>query len=218
MGEVIDCGVMDFQTAFCLQERLVAGIAGKSESETLLLMEHPGVYTIGTGGDRANLLDSEAPLIRTNRGGDITWHGPGQLVGYPLVNLGERGKDLHRCLRFIEEVLIRTATEFDVEAWRVPDRTGVWAARGKLASIGVGVRRWVTMHGFALNVDPDLAAFTRINPCGMPGCPVTSLRLENGHSPSMAEVKLRVKTIFWDLLTDYCALRPPLENNPADMT
>lgn len=199
---VIDCGVMDFQAAFLLQERLVAGISANSEPETLLLMEHPGVYTIGTGGDRANLLDPESTLFRTNRGGDITWHGPGQLVGYPLVNLGERGQDLHCWLRFIEELLIRTVAEFGVDAWRTPGRTGVWAARGKLASIGVGVRRWVTMHGFALNVDPDLTPFSRINPCGLPGCPVTSLLLESGDSPSLSEVKRRVKTIFWELLAD----------------
>ncbi len=198
----IDCGVMDFQAAFLLQERLVAGIAANSEPETLLLMEHPSVYTIGTGGDRANLLDPESTVIRTNRGGDITWHGSGQLVGYPLVNLGERGQDLHCWLRFIEELLIRTVAEFGVEAWRVPGITGVWAARGKLASIGVGVRRWVTMHGFALNIDPDLTQFARINPCGVPGCPVTSLQLERGYSPSLPEVKRMVETIFWELLAD----------------
>lgn len=202
MLQVIDCGVMDFQAAFQLQERLVAGIAANSEPESLLLMEHPAVYTIGAGGNRANLLDAESTLLRTNRGGDITWHGPGQLVGYPLVNLAERGKDLHCWLRFIEELLIRTVAESGVEAWRVPGRTGVWTARGKLASIGVGVRRWVTMHGFALNVDPDLTPFARINPCGLPGCPVTSLLLENGYSPSLSEVKSRVESIFRDLLAD----------------
>jgi lipoyl(octanoyl) transferase len=165
-------------------------------------MEHPGVYTIGTGGNRSNLLDPGSTVLRTNRGGDITWHGPGQLVGYPLVNLGERGQDLHCWLRFIEELLIQTVAEFGVEAWRIPGRTGVWAARGKLASIGVGVRRWVTMHGFALNVDPDLTQFARINPCGVPGCPVTSLLLERGYSPSLSEVKRRVETIFRELLAD----------------
>ena len=199
---IIDCGVMDFQDAFLLQERLVAGIAANSEPETLLLMEHPAVYTIGAGGNRANLLDPEITLLRTNRGGDVTWHGPGQLVGYPLVNLGVRGRDLHCWLRFIEEILIQTVAEFGVEAWRVPGRTGVWAARGKLASIGVGVRRWVTMHGFALNVDPDLTPFTRINPCGMPGCPVTSLLLESRRVPPLPEVKKAVSAIFRELLTE----------------
>ncbi len=203
MGNTIDCGVLDFQDAFRLQERLVADIAAGTEPETLLLLEHPAVYTIGTGGNQANLLDPEIPLVRINRGGDITWHGPGQLVGYPLVNLGERGRDLHRWLRFIEELLIRVAAEYGVEAWRVTGRTGVWTPQGKLASIGVGVRRWVTMHGFALNVDPDLTSFTKINPCGMPGCPVTSLQLECDRSPTLAEVKTRVETVFWELLDNY---------------
>lgn len=202
MIQVIDCGVMDFQAAFLLQERLVAGIAASCDPETLLLMEHPAVYTIGAGGNRANLLDPESTVLRTNRGGDITWHGPGQLVGYPLVNLAERGQDLHCWLRFIEELLIRTVAESGVEAWRVPGRTGVWSARGKLASIGVGVRRWVTMHGFALNVDPDLAPFARINPCGLPGCPVTSLQLERGYSFPLSEIKGRVENIFRELLDD----------------
>jgi len=203
MGNTIDCGVLDFQDAFRLQERLVADIAAGTEPETLLLLEHPAVYTIGTGGNQANLLDPEIPLVRINRGGDITWHGPGQLVGYPLVNLGARGKDLHRWLRFIEELLIRVVAEYGVAARRVPARTGIWTAKGKLASIGVGVRRWVTMHGFALNVEPDLTSFTKINPCGMPGCPVTSLQLECDHSPTLAEVKTRVETVFWELLDNY---------------
>lgn len=202
MVAVIDCGVMDFHDALHLQERLVAAIASGNEAETLLLLEHPPVYTIGSGGNSANLLDPECRLIRTNRGGDITWHGPGQLVGYPLVHLGTRGRDLHCWLRLIEELLILTAGEFAVEAWRVPGRTGVWAKNGKLASIGIGVRRWVTMHGFALNVAPDLSNFGRINPCGMQGCPVTSLLLESGRSPSLAAVKSCLNAIFRQLLAD----------------
>ncbi len=203
MGNTIDCGVLDFQEAFQLQERLVADIAAGTEPETLLLLEHPAVYTIGTGGNQANLLDPETPLVRINRGGDITWHGPGQLVGYPLVRLGDRGKDLHRWLRFIEELLILVVAEYGVAARRVPDRTGVWTAQGKLASIGVGVRRWVSMHGFALNVDSDLTSFTKINPCGMPGCPISSLRQECNYPPALTEVKTRVGSAFWELLGDY---------------
>ncbi|HZV81472.1 MAG TPA: lipoyl(octanoyl) transferase LipB [Geobacteraceae bacterium] len=202
MIRVIDCGVMGFPDALRLQEKCVAAIDTGSDVETLLLVEHPPVYTIGTGGNGANLLDPKRPLIRTNRGGDITWHGPGQLVGYPLVNLGERGRDLHCWLRFLEELLIRTAAEFGVSAWRIPGKTGVWAERGKLAAIGVGVRRWVTMHGFALNVSPDLTEFSRINPCGIPGCPVTSLQQENGHPTELAEVKEHTKRIFRELLPE----------------
>lgn len=202
MVQVIDCGLMDFPAALRLQEELVTGIASGSSAETMLLLEHPSAYTIGSGGNSANLLDPEITLLRTNRGGDITWHGPGQLVGYPLVNLGARGRDLHRWQRFIEELLIRTVAEFDVVAWRIPGKTGAWAARGKLAAIGVGVRHWITMHGFALNVAPDLTPFKRINPCGMPGCPVTSLQEETGCAPPLAEVKTKIKTIFRELLDE----------------
>lgn len=202
MVQVVDCGNMDFPAALRLQEGLVTGIAAGSSAETLLLLEHPSVYTIGAGGNSANLLAPEISLLRTNRGGDITWHGPGQLVGYPLVNLGVRGRDLHCWLRFLEELLIRTVAEFGVAARTVPGSTGVWAEGGKLASIGVGVRRWATMHGFALNVAPDLTHFKRINPCGMPGCPVTSLQQENGCAPPLAKVKTRVATIFPELLDE----------------
>lgn len=200
--QVIDGGVMDYRLAFALQERLVTGIADRLESETLLLLEHPGIYTIGAGGDAANRRDPTIIPLRVNRGGDITWHGPGQLVGYPLVNLGERSRDLHRWLRFIEEVLIQTVAGYGVAAWRVPGKTGVWAAGGKLASIGVGVRRWVTLHGFALNVAPDLRPFTRIHPCGIQDCPVTSLLQEAGQSPSMAQIKTRVRDVFLPLLAE----------------
>jgi len=203
MIRVIDCGVMGFPDALHLQEQCVAAIARGSDAETLLLVEHHPVYTIGTGGDSANLLDGEQALVRTNRGGDVTWHGPGQLVGYPLINLGERGKDLHRWVRFLEEILIRTATASGVAAWRVPGKTGVWTKGGKLASIGVGVRRWITMHGFALNVAPDPGRVSLINPCGIPGCPITSLQRERGDSVGVAEVKRSVEKIFLGLLPEY---------------
>lgn len=175
-------GLIDFQEAYALQERLAAGVAAGTEDETLLLLEHPPVYTIGSGGNAENILDPSIRAVRINRGGDVTYHGPGQLVGYPIVDLGRRGRDLHRYLRFLEELLIRTAAPFGVKAGRVAGRTGVWSGApptlAKLASIGVGVRRWVTMHGFALNVTADPAPFRRINPCGIAACPVTSLSME----------------------------------------
>src|SRR5512144_428211 len=150
--ETLDLGMIDFHDAFALQERLAAEVAAEAAPETLLLLEHPPVYTIGSGGDEANILDPAIEAVRINRGGDVTWHGPGQLVGYPIVNLGRRSRDLHRYLRFLEELLIAVAGDFRVEAWRIPGKTGIWTEEGKLASIGVGVRRWVTMHGFAFNV------------------------------------------------------------------
>ena len=178
--QILDLGLIDFHDALAIQERLATEVAAGETPETLLLLEHPPVYTIGSGGSADNILDPTIAAVRTNRGGDVTWHGPGQLVGYPIVDLGRRRRDLHRYLRFLEELLIAVAGDFRVEAWRIPGRTGIWTEEGKLGSIGVGVRRWVTMHGFAFNVAPDLSAFGRINPCGFPGCPVTSLAGEGG--------------------------------------
>jgi lipoyl(octanoyl) transferase len=185
-------GLIDFHEAYALQERLAAGVAAGTEQETLLLLEHPPVYTIGSGGKAENILDPSITAVRINRGGDVTYHGPGQLVGYPIIDLGRRGRDLHRYLRFLEGLLIRTAAVLGVEGRRVAGRTGVWTgpppALAKFASIGVGVRRWVTMHGLALNVTTDLAPFQRINPCGIAACPVTSLALERGGRVMMEDV------------------------------
>jgi lipoyl(octanoyl) transferase len=197
-----DLGTIDFHEAYAIQERLAAGVAAGTEVETLLLLEHPPVYTIGSGGKVENVLDGSIRTVRINRGGDVTWHGPGQLVGYPIVNLGRRRRDLDRYLRFLEELLVAVAADFRVEAWRIPGRTGIWTEEGKLASIGVGVRRWVTMHGFAFNVSPELAAFALINPCGIEGCPVTSLAREMAGTVAMVEVKGRVAERFGPLMEE----------------
>ncbi len=198
----IDCGVIGFREAFAIQERLATGIVIGNEEETLMLLEHHPVYTIGSGGTISNILDPEIRVERTNRGGDVTWHGPGQLVGYALVNLGKRGRDLHRWLRFLEELLIVTLDNFGIRGRRYYGITGVWTGQGKIAFIGVGVRRWVTMHGFCLNVRPDLGAYERINPCGFPGCPLSSMEMENNPAPSQAEVKKRLGENFQRLLNE----------------
>jgi lipoyl(octanoyl) transferase len=200
--QIINCRQMDFHVALTLQDRLVQAIAAGQEPDTLLLLEHPPVYTMGRGGNDANLLDPGLMVIRTNRGGDVTWHGPGQLVAYPLVNLGNRGGDLHVWLRFLEELMLRTVCYFGVAARRIAGKTGIWTDHGKLASVGIGVRRQVTMHGVALNVNPDLAAFTSINPCGMPDCPVTSLARELPAAPELSEVKERTAILFRRLLDE----------------
>lgn len=197
---ILDCGLVEYRTALALQERLAAGIAAGTEEETLLLLEHPAVYTIGRGGDPRNILDPSLPVERVNRGGDVTWHGPGQVVGYPLVDLGHRGRDLHRWLRFLEEVLIATLTAFHIPAHRIEGQTGVWTDSGKIGFIGVGVRRWVTLHGFALNVCPDLAVYERIHPCGLVGCPVTSMTKEAGTPFDPEKVDAVVRTEFQRLL------------------
>jgi len=200
---VRELGIMAYREAFVLQEQLAAEARGDLHGETLLLLEHPLVYTMGRSGSDGNVLDPSVEVVRVNRGGDVTCHGPGQLVGYPIINLGQRGKDLRRHLRFLEELLIHTAADFGVTAYRVEGRTGVWTDSGKLASIGVGVRHWVTMHGFALNVSNDLAAFRRIHPCGIALCPIASLESIRGVKMSPREVSTLIVTRFEKLLNEW---------------
>jgi lipoyl(octanoyl) transferase len=201
-----DLGLIDFHEAYALQERLAAGVAAGTTEEMLLLLEHPPVYTTGSGGSDRNILDPSICPVRINRGGDATFHGPGQLVAYPIIDLARRGRDLHRYLRFLEELVIRIAAEFGVAAHRISGKTGVWTGSppvaAKLASIAVGVRRWVTMHGFALNVTTDLSRFSCINPCGIVACPVTSLLMESSKALSVEEIKERVALRFEMLLDD----------------
>lgn len=198
----LDLGIIDFGEAWAIQEQLATEVAAARIPETLLLLEHQPVYTMGSGGNDANILDGSVQAVRINRGGDVTWHGPGQLVGYPLIDLSRRGRDLHRYLRFLEEFLIVTAADYGVKACRIPGRTGIWAEDGKLAAIGVGVRRWVTMHGFALNVTNDLAPFNAINPCGMAGCKVTSLQVLSGRVPDVGDVKVNIAGRFEGMLDE----------------
>jgi lipoyl(octanoyl) transferase len=201
--KVRDLGLMGYACAYSLQEQLAEDLFKGLETETLLLLEHPPVYTIGRGGSEKNVLNAAVDPIRINRGGDVTYHGPGQLIGYPIIDLGVRGRDLHSYLRFLEEVLISVAGDFQIKAFRVSGRTGVWTQEGKLASIGVGVRRWISMHGFALNVSTDLTGFSPINPCGIAACPVTSLEKMRGIRVPMEEVKAAVKRHFDHLLRQW---------------
>lgn len=203
MGEVdfLDLGRIDYRAALQRQEEAVAEIAAGGD-ERVFLLEHPHVITLGRRADERNLIDRHGPegitieVHRIGRGGDVTYHGPGQLVGYPLLHLDRRRRDLHLFLRDLEESLIRTATTFGVSAFRRPGLTGVWTESGKLASIGIGVRRWVTWHGFALNVSTDLRYFGLMHPCGIPDCPMTSLERLTGRSVPMPEVKSTFKQAF----------------------
>ena len=206
--QVLHCGRMDYAAALEMQEHLAAAVAAGTAPETLLLLEHPAVYTIGRDGDAAHLLDPLTDLRRVNRGGDITWHGPGQLVGYPIVLLGRRGRDLHQWLRLLEELLIRTLAEFALPAERRPGLTGVWCERGKIGFIGVGVRRWVSLHGFSLNVCPDLTAFNSIVPCGLPSCPVTSMAAAISPAPAPEAVAAVLGRLFPALLDERLPLVP----------
>lgn len=200
---VHDLGTVAYDEAHTLQERYAAGVFRGGEPERLLLLEHVPVYTIGRNGCEGNVLDRSVRVIRISRGGDVTFHGPGQLVGYPIINLKKRGGDLRHYLRFLEEVLIRVVAEYGVDAFRVEGKTGVWTSQGKLAAIGVGVRHWVTMHGFAMNVNNDLSSFQRINPCGIAACPIASLEKLCGTRIDMTEVKARVAVRFECLLSQW---------------
>ncbi|WP_035990329.1 lipoyl(octanoyl) transferase LipB [Leptolyngbya sp. KIOST-1] len=169
--EVYDLGMAAFADAWALQKALVQRHRTSPQPDRLLLVEHPGVYTLGQGSTLDHLkVPAEAlpyPLFRTERGGEVTHHCPGQLVGYPILNLKRHQSDLHWYLRQLEEVLIQTLARFGVRAGRQAGLTGVWVGDYKLAAIGIKVSRWVTMHGFALNVCPDLSGFEAIAPCGI---------------------------------------------------
>jgi lipoic acid synthetase len=196
-------GRLAYAEAWDLQRAFHEGkVEGRTDDDYLLLLEHPPVFTIGRNGDADNLLASQqavaakgAEVFRVDRGGDITFHGPGQLVGYPIIGLDDP-KQIVPYVRKIEEVLIRAAAEFGVEAWREDGYTGVWTARGKVAAIGVRVSRRVSMHGFALNLDPDMDYFAMMNPCGIPDRPVTSLTELVGRRVTLEEAVEAVERHF----------------------
>ena len=175
-------GRVDYARGLALQEEIVARHLAGEPADTLLLLEHDPVFTIGRNPDRSSLGDPAAlpaPLVEIGRGGKATWHGPGQLVGYPILNLARYGQDLHHYLRALEDGIMAGCHSLGVPAERSPGQTGVWATAGrKLASIGVGARRWISMHGFALNVSGALGGFDAITPCGIDGVVMTSLERE----------------------------------------
>ncbi|MBP1654758.1 MAG: lipB [Bacteroidetes bacterium] len=189
-------GRTGYRDCWDLQRRLALARAGHSVPDVLLLTEHEHVYTIGRSGDDRHLLATDEELSRagvavvhTDRGGDITYHGPGQLVGYPILDLTLHGSDLHLYLRMLEEAVIRTLGEFGVSAGRHPSYTGVWVGGEKVCAIGVRTSRWITTHGFALNVDADLTRFDRIIPCGIFDRGVTSMRALLGRDVTIGEVE-----------------------------
>jgi lipoate-protein ligase B len=192
--EIVWLGEVGYREALDLQLSCLDRRASRRIPDTLLLLTHPHVYTIGRAGDKSNLLVSEETLAsegisveRVGRGGDITYHGPGQLVGYPIV-LMER-PDVHKFVRSIEAALIDAVGAFGVESRSIEGLTGVWAGERKIASIGIGVRKWVTYHGFALNVTTDLSWFRRIHLCGLKEREATSIAEETGSAPAMEAVR-----------------------------
>jgi lipoyl(octanoyl) transferase len=195
-------GRMEFADALALQEKIVAKKRrNPSSSDELLLLEHEPVYTIGRTPDQSSLFATgwirrgelrgahlPHPLFSINRGGQATYHGPGQLMGYPIIDLRRCGPDLHRYLRWLEELLIGLLADYGIAASQRKSLTGVWVDDRKIASIGVGVRHWITMHGFALNVCDDLSFFDYIVPCGISNVTMTSMEKETGKTFSVAEI------------------------------
>jgi lipoyl(octanoyl) transferase len=199
-------GRMNFENALALQEELVAKKReNRNAADELLLLEHEPVYTIGRTPDQSSLVDAALlphPLFAINRGGQATYHGPGQLIGYPIIDLRRCGQDLHRYLRWLEDLLIKTLAIYEISAKTRPGLTGVWLENRKIASIGVGVRHWITMHGFALNVCGDLAPFDRIIPCGIQNATMTSIEKETGQTFSPEDVSRRVAEIAFHTIAN----------------
>lgn len=200
-------GLTAYADALALQRRLARELAaGELADDLLILLEHPPVITLGRGAKPENVM-ANAELLRrrgievheVERGGDVTYHGPGQLVGYPIIDLRRHRPDLHWYLRQLEEVLIRALAKLDVAARRVSGYTGVWVEDRKIASIGVHVTRWITFHGFALNVTTDLANFDLIVPCGIEAVRMTSLQLETGEAHDLAEVAALTAKTFGEV-------------------
>lgn len=205
--EIRRLGRVDYSAALDLQVQLVEQRRAGTVGDLLLLVEHPSVLTLGVRGDGGRthivasdeeLADRHIDVFETRRGGDITYHGPGQIVGYPIIDLNPDRRDVHKYVRDIEEVLIRVAADYGFATGRVPGLTGVWAGDEKLAAIGVRIQRWVTSHGFALNHTTDLSHFDLIVPCGISDKGVTSLE-KLGCRASRAEVEDRIAGHFGEV-------------------
>jgi lipoate-protein ligase B len=189
-GLAIDLGLRDYEESLALQRRLVARRQAGALPDLLLLVEHPDVITVGRRqGARDHARSAGVPVVEIERGGDVTYHGPGQLVAYPIIALDEAERDLHRYLRALEEALLGVLDELGLHGRRNPGYTGAWIGERKVASIGVAVRRWVTLHGLALNVCTALERFFAIQPCGLPAAVMTSLERELGRAITVDEVK-----------------------------
>lgn len=227
---VYDLGSMSYRPAWDLQKTVQRQLinqkkqlrdypeATSDSDDVLLFVEHPHVYTLGKSGNSAHLLkgiselsDIEAEYIEIDRGGDITYHGPGQIVGYPIMDLDRHITDIHKYLRFLEEIIIRTCADFGIEASRIEGLTGVWVGDKKICAMGIRCSRWVTMHGFALNVNTDLNYFSHIVPCGINDKAVTSLTELTGRKIEEKEVKLQIVKHFGDVFGVTVKERPKAE-------
>ena len=220
----VSLGLVPYMEAWDMQLRLHEEVSEGRKPDTLLMVEHPHVYTLGRRGQLSDILLDEDELERlgievhyTDRGGEVTYHGPGQLVGYPIVNLRRWGGGPLKYVRTLEQVLIETLSDFGVRAESEGHPTGVWVEDRKIAAIGVKVSRRVTTHGFALNICPDLSYFDHIVPCGMPDADVTSLSLEIGQSVKVCDVVPALVERFWSAFGLQTGLLSPepLVDSPA---
>ncbi len=201
--QVMQLGLIEYNAAYSIQKELVAKRIRGEVPDTLILLEHEPVITVGRSGSLNNIhiseetrLKEKIALFKINRGGGVTYHGPGQLVGYPILNLNGYGRDIHKFLRLLEEVIIKVLAGYGLEALRVPGLTGVWVGQKKIASIGVGVRKWVSFHGFSLNVAPDMKHFSYINPCGLDDDKMTSMKELLGREICVDDVREKVVKNF----------------------
>jgi len=193
MPAVAEWGLREYSEALDAMRSMVRARREGTVDDTLILVEHPPVVTVGVEGDDGAAASSGLPVVHVERGGRATYHGPGQLVGYPIVDLEHRGRDVRRFVHDVEELVVRSVAPFGVTAGHASGRRGVWVeGERKIASIGIAVDHWVTFHGFALNVDPDLSTFERFHPCGFSGSVMTSLSREAGRPVRISEVTPQV--------------------------
>ena len=223
---VANLGLVEYQAALALQYAMLVARQNDAIPDTLLLLEHPHVFTLGRGADERFIRATrpgEVPIYRVSRGGEVTYHGPGQLVGYPILKLEGRDRDVHRYLRKLEEAMIRALADCSIVATRREGLTGIWVGPRKIGSIGVGIKRWTTCHGFALNVSPDLSYFRDIVPCGIDGCEMTSIELLADGEVSVEEFAVTATSRFIDVfgyaqtaIADPAALWQLIETHPAE--
>ncbi|HTW77400.1 MAG TPA: lipoyl(octanoyl) transferase LipB [Thermoplasmata archaeon] len=219
MPPVVDWGRREYGDALDAMRALVARRRAGAIGDTLVLVEHPAVVTVGVQGDDGGAAASGLPVFHVERGGHATYHGPGQLVGYPIVDLDPRGRDIRRFVHDLEALLVATTAAFGVPSGHVEGQRGVWVdGVRKIASIGIAVDHWVSFHGFALNVDPDLADFARIRPCGFDASVMTSLARERGRPIGIADVTPVVRAQWaerFEPVADPARTPPPAGPTPA---
>lgn len=215
--------MIDYQEAWNLQKEVFELRYKNGISDVLFLLEHPHTYTLGKVADKNNLIGSDKYLKENkisvydiDRGGDITYHGPGQIVGYPIINLNDWEKDTHKYLRALEEIIIRVCKEYGLNAKRNSKHTGVWIENGKIAAIGIKVSRWITMHGFAFNVNTDLSLYQGIVPCGISDKEVTSLQKELGQKVNLNQTKELIVKNFLEVLGYNTNVKITKEELPAE--